>query len=632
MAKRILFIDFETRSEADLSEVGAHRYNMDTTTEMLLCAYAFDNQPEQVCDYVPDEVYKAIEDNNVIKVAHNAEFDMAVCKYVLKIDITLTDWFDTAFQAAYYGLPRSLEQLAIALNTTRKASQEELKLFSVPVALAQEAPKDEFFAVATPTRWNTKETHPAQWETFRAYAGGDVAVMRECYNKMAQLPEIELLDLHQTFELNFNGFGWDVQLSHNIYNKSQEYSDAAREEAQRIYGIANLRSHQQVKKALKLEGITLESLNAKLRGGVEHPILELWDRAAGSSFSKIPTAFARICPDRRIRGEFLGRGARTGRKSAKGTQPQNFARILAPDKVNESLEHVDSYDLLRQHIRLCITAQNKKQFSVADLSQIEARIVAWLANCKWRMEAFANGEDIYARSAEKMFGLSNVTKDMIERFYGKTYELALGYGGGGGVGGAVDTMSHDFFVKRGAGKVQDDVSTWRSANPEIKSLWYSLQDAFVRAYKTGMHVLYVANGVPLTFRCQNKTMRISVPSGRHFYYRGVEVTPDKYGYSLSYLDYSKGHAVRTHFWGGKILENITQGFARDILVDIVRRVKERLPDSVLYVGTVHDEIWYEHDASIPVLDVVLEEMARPIEWAKGLITKGDGNTSDRYRK
>mgnify|MGYP003558469793 FL=1 len=102
-----------------------------------------------------------------------------------------------------------------------------------------------------------------------------------------------------------------------------------------------------------------------------------------------------------------------------------------------------------------------------------------------------------------------------------------------------------------------------------------------------------------------------------------------------YYDYSNGmlYPKREKLWGGTLLENTTQAFSRDVLVDIMRRVDARNDCNWYCIGTVHDEIWYlvrngeEND-----LNVLLTEMARPIPWANGLITKGDGFVDERYVK
>ncbi len=627
--KSVLFIDFESRSKADLKSVGAHKYCLDKSTEILLTAYAV-NEGGMIhvseFDSFPDEVIKLLQNPDVLKVAHNAEFDMSLLKYVYGIDININEWFDTAFQAAYYGHPRALKGLAKRLNITEKGEQDGVLLFSLPRKKRKGEDAPQLFQTET-SDFNEPDDFPEEWEKFKTYASNDIQTMREAFYSMRMLPAIEIFTSHITMEMNFNGVPFDAKLGVTIYNKAKDYERAASDVAKEKYEIANLKSTQQVQKALIKQGVVLPSLNKKERAGVTHEILELRDRATGAAFSKIPKALERMCPDGRLHGEFIGNGAHTGRWTSKGVQLQNWARIL--DDVSETLEDIKDYDHLRQHIRLCLGHVPHVQFTFADLAQIEARIVAWLAWSKWRMEAFEKGVDIYARSAEKMFGLKNLTKDSKERYYGKCAELGFGYGGGHM---AIKTIQPDFYREAGEAKVRDLVQRWRSANPEIKYLWNKLEKAMKTCMRRGSETV-ICGGATLKFMYDGKSCKIVLPSGRALYYRGLHGAENSYGgIDLMYLDYTRGgNALRVHMWGGVILENVTQAIARDVLVDIMWRVKEREPDSQC-IATVHDEVWYLNKPDVPMLDILLDEMAKPISWAKDLVTKGDGITSDRYRK
>lgn len=626
--RRTLFIDYETRSEEDLKLSGSHKYNMHPTTEMLLCAYAFDDEPVKVCEELPDEIFNAIEDDSILKIAHNAEFDMGVSKYVLGCDINFNDWLDSAYMAAYYGLPRSLKNVAKVLGTQQKGSQEELVLFSMPVKKGMKDGTNKLFFKPTETVWNTKETHPNEWEVFKEYAKGDVEVMREVYKRLHSLPPLEFACMQLTFEMNFNGVPIDLTLAKKIHDMSLKYAEDAGKEALEKYGIKNLKSVPQVKEALKKEGIYIASLNAKERGDTEHEILELRDRSSGLAFSKIPKVFLRICADERLRGEFKGFGAHTGRWSSVGVQMQNWARIL--EEVDENLTHVKNYSHLRQHMRLCIGNSPGMNFTCADESQIEARVTAWLADCKWRLTAFEEGEDIYSRSAERMFGIPKVTKGMPERHDGKCAELGFGFGGGSA---AILRINASFYNKKGKAKVEELVRRWRDANPEICKLWKKLELGFRTAFKKGTDVIY-CGGTRIVFQFDGKTMRISLPSGRALFYRGVHLIHHERGSDIYYTDYSDtGDARHVKIWGGTLTENIVQGLARDILVEVMKRMKESAP-YLRIVGTVHDEIWYESRKNIAAnpLEMLLNEMKRPISWAAGLPLSGDGFTHHRYIK
>lgn len=172
--KKVLYLDFETRSELDLATCGTYRYAQHASTQMLLIAYAFDDEQVRVSCELPDEVFAAIQSPEVLKIAHNAEFDHAIAEFVLGCPSEFDMWHDTAYQAAYFGWPRKLRALADVLHTHRKASTEEMYFFTQPVRV----PKRKDLVV-----WNEMEDFPAEAARFESYAATDVAVMRECYKK-----------------------------------------------------------------------------------------------------------------------------------------------------------------------------------------------------------------------------------------------------------------------------------------------------------------------------------------------------------------------------------------------------------------------------------------------------------------
>lgn len=624
---RYLFIDFETRSEVDVQTVGTHAYASHPSTSVVLVSWVLDKDTNvRVDTEVTPELYELIESNDVMKIAHNAEFDMAVCKYVLGIDITESDWYDTAYAAAYFGYPRALANLSNILGTARKASPEEMLLFARPKSLARKADPSILFDEDAPTMWNERDEFPEEWARFVEYSRTDTAVLRECFHKLPFLPETEIRVMQMTFEMNFTGVPFDMGLAYGIKRKADEWALEAGEEALREFGIKNLRSTPQVRDALAKNGVYLDSLNAKTRGGVTHKILELRDRATGTAFAKVKTATNRICSDGRLRGEFVGYGTHTGRWSSRGVQLQNFARIKS--EVSTDLTKVRDYDHLRQHLRLCIHAPQPYKFVCADLSQIEARVTAWLAGCEWRMKAFANGEDIYARSAERMFNIPKVDKSMPERQMGKCAELGLGFGGGSG---AIERIAPDFYFVQGKERVDDIVRRWRNANPEICALWYTLQNALRESTKRGV-CRVKCGGAYLTFKYDGCNACIVLPSGRALFYRNLRTDP--MGNSFSYSDYSKNGEFPTteYVWGGVLTENVVQAIARDVIVDIMLRCRELSTfEDLTLIGTVHDEVWYL-SCNENALNILLAQMSEPISWADGLVTCGDGFIYERYIK
>lgn len=151
-----------------------------------------------------------------------------------------------------------------------------------------------------------------------------------------------------------------------------------------------------------------------------------------------------VCKDGRARGMFQFYGAnRTGRFSGRLIQLQNLPQNHMPDlEQARALVRSGNFDaltllydsipeVLSELIRTAFVPQESMKFIVADFSAIEARVIAWLAGEKWRLDVFQNGGDIYCASASQMFNVP-VEKNGVNghlRQKGKIAELALGYGG-----------------------------------------------------------------------------------------------------------------------------------------------------------------------------------------------------------
>lgn len=200
-----------------------------------------------------------------------------------------------------------------------------------------------------------------------------------------------------------------------------------------------------------------------------------------------------VCSDGRVRGMFKFYGAnRTGRFSSKIVQLQNLPQNRLPD-LEQARELVkygdfdaiemlyeDIPDTLSQFIRTAFVPEAER-FIVADFAAIEARVIAWLSGEKWRLKAFANGEDIYCASASKMFGVPVVKhgENGHLRQKGKIAELALGYGGS--VGALKSMGALEMGLRED--ELQELVDSWRAANPHITALWWSVDRAVKQAIK-----------------------------------------------------------------------------------------------------------------------------------------------------
>jgi DNA polymerase len=358
-----------------------------------------------------------------------------------------------------------------------------------------------------------------------------------------------------------------------------------------------------------------------------------------TSVKKYEAMAKAVCKDSRIRGLLQFYGAnRTGRWAGRLVQVQNLpqnhlsdldlARRLVKDNDLELLEMLfgNVPDTLSQLIRTAFIAPEGHRFIVADFSAIEARVIAWLAGERWRLQVFATHGKIYEASASQMFKvpIESVTKGSDLRQKGKVSELALGYQGG-----------PNALIKMGALKmgIQEDelpklVKMWRNSNKAIVSYWDIVNDAAIAAVE----------GTPTTiqhgikFFTDNNILFIELPSKRRLAYIAPKLVPDRFGgMSLTYegMDQTTKQWGKQDTYGGKLVENIVQAIARDCLAESMIRLTDANYKIVMHV---HDETVSEMPYGKGSLAEVNEIMSKPIAWAKGLSLKADSYETTYYKK
>jgi DNA polymerase len=309
-------------------------------------------------------------------------------------------------------------------------------------------------------------------------------------------------------------------------------------------------------------------------------------------------------------------------------------------------------DVLSQLIRTAFIAKDGHTFLVADYSAIEARVIAYLAGEQWRMDVFANGGDIYCSSASQMFKVP-VEKHGVNghlRQKGKVAELACGYGGG------VSALKAFGAEKMGLteDEMQDIVNQWRLASPTIPRLWRRIEDAaraalenpgrrcvVYRKYqdverarlnelRTGGHgysAEFNAGGTVCTFWRDKDALRCKLPSGRILTYWGARLDNEN---KICFMGQNQTTRKweKTDTWGGKLVENVVQAFARDCLAVAILRL-EKAGFNICF--HVHDEIVAEAPDGSRWEDMA-EIMGRPIKWAPGLLLRADGYQTKFYMK
>lgn len=647
---RTLSIDLETYSTTDLKTAGVYRYVEDPDFQILLMAYAWDDEPVEIIDLaqhetLPDDLYNALWKPE-LKTAFNANFERTCLAHQLRLEMPSAQWRCTAVHAATLGLPRKLEDVAKVLGMP-----EDKQKMAAGKALIQ------FFCKpCKPTKSNGGRTRnlphhdQERWELFKQYCKQDVEVERAIRKKLERLPvpesEHRLWHLDQC--INARGILIDRQMVNNAIKSDAEATARLEEEAVALTGLNNPNSVAQLKKWLQAAAdIEVESLNKatvpELIKSTDDEtvkrVLELRREMSKSSVKKYLALDRAVNQDGRIRGTMLFYGARTGRWSGRIFQPQNLpqnklldlalARELLHDGEAETLEllYGNVPDTLSQLIRTALIPRPGSRFIVADFSAIEARVIAWLANETWRMEVFKTHGKIYEASAAQMFSvpIDRIKKGNPEyalRQKGKIAELALGYGGAKGALEKMGALNMGLTPE----ELPPLVKAWRKANLAITDFWWAVGNAAIAAVTNKETT--ETHGI--IFTAEQGFLFIQLPSGRRLAYARPRIETDRYGRpGLTYEGIDQGRKTwgRVDTYGPKLVENIVQAISRDLLANAMLMLEEHGYRIVMHV---HDEVIIE--ASDGSLAEVEEIMCQTPRWAAGLPQRADGYECEFYRK
>ena len=240
-----------------------------------------------------------------------------------------------------------------------------------------------------------------------------------------------------------------------------------------------------------------------------------------------------------------------------------------------------------------------------DSSQIEARVLAWLAGQDDLTQAFANNKDVYKVMASRIYGVpeDEVTKD--QRFVGKTTILGAGYGMG-----AVRFQDQlkGFGFDMELGEARRVIMIYREANWKINQLWRSCQD-MIRYMVNGDTIQIGKEGV---LKVMGSERGILLPSGLMLRYDDLSGEQGERGVEYSY----KTRRGRTRIYGGKVTENVCQAIARCIIGEQMLQISKRCR----VVLTVHDSIVVcVKDKDVAESQAFVEKCMRwTPDWAEGL--------------
>ena len=619
---KTLNIDIETYSDEDLTKVGVYKYADSPNFEILLFAYSVDGQPVECEDLtlseIPDDIVAALTDKNVLKIAFNAQFERVCLSKYLGVPYYLdpSQWHCTMVHANELGLPASLGQCAKYLNIEQQKDTRGTQLINF------------FSKPCKPTKKNGMRTR----------------------NLPEHAPEKWLYTLDQ--RINDRGAEIDHELATAAIDIMADLSEAGLNEMKELTGLENPNSLAQLKKWLEEQGTPFEKLGKEVvlkalaLGNLPDnvaEVLKLRLSLSNSSTKKYLMMDNARCSDNRIHGILQFYGAnRTGRWAGRLLQVQNlprnylseidFARQLVKAKDVEGIElmYEDVPDTLKQLIRTGLVAKEGHRFIVSDFSAIEARVIAWYAKQDWVLEVFRTHGKIYEATAAQMFHLGEVTdydwkshegKDMRQR--GKVATLALGYQGGPGALKAMGALENGIEEH----ELQDIVDRWRTANKRIKNFWHETQKAVIDCLQNG-GIKKGPRG--LKFYKKAGFLFIHLPSGRKLAYAKAHLKGGDYGPAIFY----EGQGDKVAFteqqtYGGKLVENIVQATARDVLAEAMVRLEKAGYPIVFHV---HDEAV----AEVPDGEKSIEEMNKIMsvvpDWAEGLPLNAEGFETKYYMK
>lgn len=642
-----LSVDIETYSSVDLTGSGVYAYADAPDFCILLFAYAFDDEDIKIIDIacgekLPKDVLLALTDSSVIKTAFNANFERTCISSFLHVPMPPEQWRCTTVHALELGLPGSLAGAARVLGLAERKDTRGrgcINYFSKPCAPSN----------TNGGRTRNLPNHDIEkWNTFKDYCKQDVAVERAIKRKLDRFPifgsEQTLWEYDQ--RINDRGVRIDTGMVKNAVGFSGRHKAECFAEAVRLTGLENPNSNTQLAEWIKRRtGKPVQSLDKKavasLIGDTDDStlrrVLMLKSMMSKTSTKKYDAMLKALCSDGRIRGitQFYGAG-RTGRWAGRIIQPQNLPqnhmKDLALARKTVCKGDYELFDMLynvpsalSELIRTALVPSENRRFIVSDFSAIEARVLSYLADEKWRIRVFENGGDIYCASASQMFGVP-VEKHGVNghlRQKGKIAELALGYGGGASA--LVSMGALEMGLKED--ELQPLVDMWRTSNPKITAFWRECQNAAISAL----------NGEPQKIRCgisfykKSGILFIALPSGRSIAYVKPQIGKNRFGGMALTYEGAQGQGAwsRIETWGGKLVENIVQAFSRDCLAQSIIRLEDRGFESVFHV---HDEVILDVPDGCSSAEEIAAIMGEPIQWAPGLVLKAEAYETEFYKK
>ena len=660
--KRLLFIDFETQSEIDI-KAGSYRYVQGLYFKPVCMAYSFLDELD-VHTWTPDMPFPLEIATGSTLVAFNMEFEYNVLHSKWfeyngydTSGIKVSDFVDVQALGLTFGFPASLDKLAKALQVHHQKDAKGTRLINK-------------LCVIKKGKVPTLESHTKDFEELYDYCRKDVLATKACYDMMVKktLSPIEQQVFEHTLLQNQRGLPIDIDAVRTIYRKVEAYKDVCNKELAKV-------TNGVVTKGTQVKRITdyLKSIHPfitslgkdKIEEYLKHPslkshakeILELRQATSHSSTAKYKRIMQMIEDDNRVRGNLGYHVGHTGRFAGRGFQAHNLprAKFDDPEKVIQQFMEWPLHGLMEEYgnvgaaasklIRPMIKAPPGKMLMVADYKSVENVALHWIANDQQTMQDFRDDLDQYKTYAARRFNVhyDDVTDKM--RTYAKPCVLGLGFGGGEF---ALMRVADGYGIKLSEQAAINDKQFYRRTFPMIPTLWYSVNDAVIKAVQDETITEVKTGTVTLRFIKRGTYLFTILPSGRFISYPAPTIQLDsKYGNPcMTYM------GLETNQWrrlgdqhrvvngiptpdmpihGGRLVENIVQATARDWLVFGLLEAERRGFKVLL---SVHDEgmAEVEETATGSNLDYFIDALCTVPDWAPDVPLKAEGYIAKRYKK
>lgn len=688
-----LHIDFETRSTIDLKKAGLDVYAKHPSTDVWCMAHALDYSPVSIWTPDADDSERELLDhvkNGGIVVAHNAAFELAIWNNVM---VPKYGWPPlkpervrcTMAMAYAMSLPGSLDNAAAALGIDYRKDQAGYRLM-----LQMCKPK------ADGTYRDDEESKRRLYEYCKQDVAVERELEKRMMALSAAEQNLWTLDYRinqRGIQIDIPAVEAAIKVVEaeqaRLNKEMQRVTNNAVASCSAVKQLVDWIREQGV----AIEGVAKADVLDVLDGDLPPAVrkaLRLRQEAAKSSTAKLKAMLECVSDDGRVRNTLQYHGAGTGRWAGRKIQVHNFPRpkleqheiedildrvLRLPIPAHEMAPYIDLFygnplDMISSCLRGFMTAAPGHDLIAADFANIEGRVLAWLAGEEWKLQAFreydaGTGPDLYKLTYGRSFGIApgDVSKD--QRQVGKVMELALGYQGGVG---AFQTMARGYGVEVTDDRADELKEKWRAAHPKTKQFWYDCERAAVNAVMNpGRKYQAGAEGRQVTYLVNGSFLWCRLPSGRVLCYpyprldtkltvkngkTGAQKTLSSSAFAKAEMPAVEWTVVRrdenclyymsvdsltkkwgpTDTYGGKLVENITQAVARDLLAEAIVRLEYKGIATVMHV---HDEVVVEVNsgwmttAGVHMVENIISLLPT---WAEGLPVAAEGWRGKRYRK